>query len=218
MDPIFLYGTALILGSVHALEADHVTAVTAFAARNPGLRHAVSFGLRWAAGHGIAVLLIGGGLILVQGELPETVTDLLERLVGIVLIGLGVWTIRGARRIHAHTHTHADGATHEHLHSHLLRAGHGHGHGATSVGLVHGAAGAAAAVALVPLASIGSRAGGVLYLVLFGVGTLAGMSLYALFAGFVVGRTAAFSVRLARGLATVAGIVTIVVGVIWLQR
>lgn len=220
MDLFLLYGTALVLGSVHALEADHVTAVTAFVARNPGVRNAVAFGMRWAAGHGAAVLVIGSALIVLEHELPDTLTAGLERLIGAVLIGLGAWTILGARRLHAHGHTHADGTTHEHVHSHLFSNGHKHDHrhGATSVGLLHGAAGAGAAAALVPLAGLDDPARGVIFLALFAVGTIAGMGLYALLAGFVVGQTAAVSVRLARGIAVAAGIVTIAVGVIWLIR
>lgn len=218
MDPFLLYGTALVLGSVHALEADHVTAVTAFAARNPGVRNAVRFGLRWAAGHGAAVLVIGSALIVLERELPETLTSGLERLVGAALIGLGVWTLLGARRLHAHVHTHTDGTTHEHVHAHILSRRHDHRHGATSVGLLHGAAGAGAASALVPLAAVDDPAGGVIYLALFGVGTIAGMALYALLAGFIFGQTAGVSVRLARGVAVAAGTVTIAVGAIWLVR
>lgn len=218
MDLFLLYGTALVLGSVHALEADHVTAVTAFVARNPGVRNAVAFGVRWAAGHGAAVLVLGSALIVLERELPETLTAGLERLVGAVLIGLGVWTVLGARRLHAHTHTHTNGTTHEHVHSHLFSGRHDHRHGATSVGLLHGAAGAGAAAALVPLAGLDDPARGVIYLALFGVGTIAGMGLYALLAGFVVGRTAGLSVRLARAIAVVTGTVTTAVGVIWLLR
>lgn len=124
MDLFLLYGTALVLGSVHALEADHVTAVTAFVARNPGVRNALGFGLRWAAGHGAAVLVIGSALIVLERELPEMLTAGLERLVGAVLIGLGAWTILGARRLHPHCHTHADGTTHEHVHSHFFSRRH----------------------------------------------------------------------------------------------
>lgn len=220
MDLFLLYGTALVLGSVHALEADHVTAVTAFVARNPGVRNAVAFGMRWAVGHGGAVLVIGGALIVLERELPHTLTAGLERLVGAVLVGLGAWTMLGARRLHAHTHTHADGTTHEHVHSHLFSSGHKHDHrhGATSVGLLHGAAGAGAAAALVPVAGLNDPGRGVIYLALFGVGTIMGMGLYASLAGFVVGRTAGVSVRLARAIAVAAGMVTIAVGVTWLIR
>jgi sulfite exporter TauE/SafE len=216
MNPFLVYGTALVLGSAHALEADHVSAVTAFAARQPRAGGALRFGFRWAVGHGTSVVVIGAALILLRRQLPDALTGSLEKLVGLALIALGVWTLRSAGRLHAHQHTHTDGTSHVHLHSHAFRAGHEHGHAATMIGLLHGAAGAAPAVALVPIASLNSALAGVAYLMLFAIGTVVGMSLYALVAGFVVGRAAVRSERIARGLTVAAGMGTIVIGTIWL--
>jgi hypothetical protein len=218
MNLVLTYGAALVLGSVHALEADHLSAVTAFATRHPRWRHAVRFGFRWALGHGTAVVLVGAGLILLERESTEAINALLERLVGLVLIGLGAWSVRNARGIHAHAHSHTDGTTHIHVHSHALGKGHAHGHGATSVGLLHGTAGAAPAVALIPLASLDSPVEAIVFLVLFALGTMASMTLYALLAGWLVGRAAEASVRFARGLAAAAGCATIAIGVLWLLR
>jgi ABC-type nickel/cobalt efflux system permease component RcnA len=74
--------------------------------------------VRWSVGHGGAIVLVGAGLILMGLHLPDAATHWLERLVGAVMIGLGIWTFRGARALHAHPHVHADGAMHEHVHSH----------------------------------------------------------------------------------------------------
>jgi hypothetical protein len=218
MSLILTYGAALVLGSVHALEADHLSAVTAFATRHPRWRQAARFGFRWALGHGTAVVLVGASLILLEREAPLIINTLLERLVGLVLIGLGAWSVRNSRRIHAHAHRHADGNTHVHVHSHALGEGHIHRHGATSVGLLHGTAGAAPAAALIPLASLDAPAEAIGFLVLFALGTMAAMTMYALLAGWLVGRAAEASVRFARGLAAAAGCATIGVGIVWLLR
>jgi nickel/cobalt transporter (NicO) family protein len=219
MSPLFLtYSTALLLGSLHALEADHMAAVTSFAVRRPSLRAAVRFGVRWSIGHGGAIILVGAGLIMMGLHLPGAATHWLERLVGVVMIGLGFWTFRGARSLHAHPHVHDDGAVHEHVHSHAVEQGHDHGHAATAVGLVHGLAGSGSAVALIPLVGFDSPGLAILYLVIFAIGTVAAMAVYGLLAGLVVGRTARNSVRWAARLARVTGVFTMVIGVIWLVR
>ncbi|MGH7504460.1 MAG: sulfite exporter TauE/SafE family protein [Longimicrobiales bacterium] len=218
MSLILLYATALLVGSVHALEADHMAAVTSFAVRRPRWREAVGFGLRWAFGHGAVVVVAGAVMLLIGIRIPQGATHVLERLVGLVLIGLGAWTVRGARRIHAHKHSHADGTSHVHLHSHAFVRDHDHRHGATAVGMLHGLAGTAPGVALVPIASFDSAVQGVIYLLLFAVGTAGGMALYALLAGLVVGRAAFRSERLARKTAAVTGCITIAVGAFWMVR
>jgi ABC-type nickel/cobalt efflux system permease component RcnA len=219
MNALFLtYATALVLGSVHALEADHMAAVTSFAVRRPGIRESVRFGMRWSIGHGGAIILIGTGILLLGIQLPRAADHWLERLVGLVMVGLGAWTVRGARELHAHSHAHDDGVIHAHLHSHAVRDDHDHGHAVTAVGLLHGLAGSGSAVALIPLVGFESPAGGIFYLVLFAIGTTGGMTLYGLLAGLVLGRAADGSVRLARLLARVTGGFTMVIGFAWLLR
>jgi sulfite exporter TauE/SafE len=195
-----------------------MAAVTSFVVRRPGIREAVRFGVRWSIGHGGAIILIGTGLILLGVHLPDAASHWLERLVGAVMIGLGIWTFRGARDLHAHTHSHGDSVVHAHLHSHAIVDDLGHGHAVTVVGLLHGLAGSGAAVALIPLVGFDSPISGILYLVLFAVGTVGGMALYGLLAGYVVGRTADRSVGLARILARVTGAFTIMIGCLWLLR
>lgn len=218
MEPGILFGTALLIGLTHALEPDHMAAVTAFAVRKPRPLSSVLFGIRWAAGHGAAIVLAGSILLMLGLTIPDGVAQLLERAVGMVLIGLGAWTLFASRRLHAHGHTHADGTAHIHVHSHALRPDHDHRHGATAVGLLHGFAGTAPAVALIPLATSSSMFGGVSFLLLFAVGTAIGMGLYALVAGFIVGRAAQRSATMARGLAAFTGIATAAIGVWWLVR
>lgn len=211
---LLTYSTALLLGSLHALEADHMAAVTSFAVRRPSLRAAMRFGVRWSVGHGGAIVLVGAGLIILGVNLPEAAATWLERLVGVVMIGLGAWTFRGAGAIHVHEHRHA-GHAHAHIHSHALTDDHDHGHAVTAVGLIHGLAGSGAAVALIPVVGFDSPGPAILYLVAFAVGTIAAMAVYGLLAGMVVGRAAERSVGLARGLARATGAFTILVGLVW---
>ena len=217
MPIILTYATALLLGSLHALETDHMAAVTSFAARRPGLRQSVRFGVSWAMGHGGAILLIGTMLLVLGIQLPASAAGALERVVGAMMIGLGIWTVRGATTLHAHVHSH-DGHAHAHVHSHAITRSHDHRHAATAVGMLHGLAGTGAAVALIPVATSTSTLAAILFLLVFALGTVAGMAVYGLLAGFVLGRTAERSVRMARALARFTGLITIAVGIWWLLR
>jgi ABC-type nickel/cobalt efflux system permease component RcnA len=209
--------TAVLLGSLHAFEADHLAAVTSFAVQKPTPRQSVGFGFRWALGHGTSILLAGLFLIFFGLRIPEGATHLLERSVGVVLILLGAWTMMATRAMHAHEHAHG-GSRHLHLHSHLLGRGHDHKHAPTLVGLMHGLAGAAPAVALVPLAMFDTAFGGIGYLLLFAIGTAVSMSVYALFAGFLAGRATHAAAAFGRAIGQLTGVSTIVIGVVWLIR
>lgn len=218
MELLLPFGTALLLGLLHALEPDHVAAVSSFVVRRPTPRKALGYGVRWAAGHGGAVMLAGSILIALHLRLPDIAGIWLERLVGLSLVLLGGWVAWTARSLRAHRHTHRDGTTHAHLHAHVGPAPHEHGHAATAIGALHGLAGTAPAIALVPLASFDSPLFATGYLATFAIGTAVAMGLYAMFAGVIAGRAAIRSEKLARGLARLAGVGTIAVGVFWLLR
>src|SRR5687767_6434611 len=212
------YATALLLGSLHAFEADHMAAVTSFAARRPGIKNAVRYGVRWAAGHGGLIVVLGTVLIATGIQLPATATHWVERLIGAALIGLGGWTLVQARALHVHVHAHEDGRVHAHLHSHALKQTHEHAHAASALGVLHGLGGTGAAVALIPVVGFDAPAAAIGYLVVFALGTVAAMALYGMLAGLLLARAATRSVRLARTLARGAGVSTILIGCLWLAR
>lgn len=233
MEMLLFYGLAVVVGAAHTFEPDHLAAVGAFVVRKPHPRTAVAYGLQWAAGHGGVILLAGTLLVALRVHLPAGTGAILERLVGATLVVLGAWVFIDARRLHAHGHVHADGTVHSHLHAHAEHAhreeahstedrGHGeeeaheHGAAATAMGAVHGLAGTAPAVALLPLATFESVLPAVAYLVAFGVGTAISMALYALFAGTLAAGAGRRSTALGRGLARVAGVGTVVVGLVWM--
>lgn len=232
---LVLLGTAFTLGALHTFEADHMAAVSAFVVRRPRLGESLGYGLRWAVGHGGVILVVGMVLILARLSLPESSGVLLERLVGASMIVLGGWVFLTARRLHTHPHVHADGTVHSHLHAHPANESEAHGppphgvapdageppahhHAATAMGALHGLAGTAPAVALIPLAGMDSATPAFLYLLMFGVGTALSMGLYAMFAGWIAGRAAYASGRVGRGLARLAGVGSMAVGLWWLIR
>lgn len=223
-------GTAFVLGFLHALEVDHMIAVTAFVATRPAMAVAARFGLRWGLGHSAAVFLAGAALLATGVRWSERYDAWGEALVGVMLIGVGIWAIRTTRRLHfhgpaehgdhAHLHAHApDSSGHRHDHPHPGGShAHDHRRGITMVGLVHGLAGTSAVVALVPVTLVNRTLVGVGYLLAFGLGTILAMTIFAVAAATAMRTAAARSLALGRNLSSAVGGAGVLVGVWWIVR
>jgi ABC-type nickel/cobalt efflux system permease component RcnA len=185
-DPVLLgLAVAIALGMRHALEPDHLVALTTLLAGGPdtGPRSAVGFGAAWGAGHGLSLLAFGAPVIVVTARLPTDVERGAEVAVGLLIVLLAVRVLvrwrRGGFHFHEHDHGHG-GARHVHVHGHS-GPGHGHGHvhrtaaGAFGIGLVHGTGGSAGATVLV-LASADSGVAAVGMLVLIAGGAAVAMA------------------------------------------
>lgn len=216
---------AFALGASHALEVDHMVAVTTFVGGRPQLGTAARFGIRWGLGHAGAVLVAGAMLSWSGLRVPAAAAGWAELGVGVVLIALGWWAYRAARRLHVHDPHHHGG--HAHLHAHPPET-HPHSHDradptrrhrhlATAVGAVHGLAGTAPLVALVPVTLLPGHWAALTYLAAFGLGTVLSMGLYAALAALAVGR-AARSVSLAKTVARATALASLAVGVWWIIR
>lgn len=181
------------LGLMHALDADHVMAVSALGNQKPGRKRVLKFCAHWAFGHS-GVLLFSGILLFGLGlHLPESLQRGAELFVGVLLIALGVWCYWQFRKqsISIREHSHGD-IIHRHLHveGDETECGHGKknqqidGHAPIFVGIVHGLAGSAPALALVPAVAQGQVLNAVSYLLVFSVGVLLSMMVFGL--GFAV--------------------------------
>ncbi|MEM9379871.1 MAG: hydantoin utilization protein A [Planctomycetota bacterium] len=212
----------LLAGTGHVLTGpDHLVGVAPLAVdRTRRVRPAV-VGATWGLGHGLGVALLGalGQGILTTAQV-EVASGWAERLVGAVLIVLGLLALRRARGlvVHEHAHTH-DGDTHVHLHVHGGKhaharegEGHGHDHAAFGMGLLHGLAGAGHFWAVLPSLAMPPRAAAV-YIVAYVLSSLAIMTVF----GAVLGRAArTIGVAWLPRFFTVVGVVTIAVGAWWL--
>ena len=223
----FTLGTAAMLGFLHALEVDHMVAVTTFVSRRPSLRSAGRFGLRWGLGHSVAVLLAGGAVLATGVRWPSRYDALGEALVGLMLVGLGLWALAAARKLHlhpveehgghAHLHVHRSAPPHGHTHGHAHAAAHPHEHGGiTLVGLLHGLAGTTGVVALVPVTMVDRVSLGLGYLTAFGIGVTLAMTLFALASAAVMRRATAGSLAWGRRVVTLVGLGGVVVGLWWI--
>ncbi len=189
-----LLGLGLVLGVKHALDADHLAAVSTIAADRRSLLSASVVGAWWGVGHTLALLAAGVAVIGLRLEIGVRTAQVLELGVAVMLIGLGaqaLWTLarglRQGRRVHVHVHQHGP-RIHVHAHAHgpedvphdqpRATQHHGIAQGARPllVGMMHGLAGSAS-VMLFVLSTIPSPALGFAYLGVFGFGSLGGMVL-----------------------------------------
>lgn len=208
---VSLLGLGLVLGLRHALDADHVIAVSTIVSRTGSLKKSSLYGVMWGVGHTATLLLVGVLILGFKLALPDKLALSFEFIVGIVLVALGVDVIRKIRleKLHLHEHTH-DGDTHTHLHSHKEGHAHGHSHKSFIVGMIHGLAGSAALTLLV-LTTVKSVMYGLLYILIFGIGSTAGMLLVSA----VIGLPFIFAARFDRihgYIGALAGIISILFG------
>lgn len=176
-------GLGFLLGLRHALDADHLVAVSTFVSQDRSVLRACLRGTFWGVGHTAALLVAGVAVVAFKLQISPELEAELERTVGVVLVLLGghvLFRALAAVRLHRHQHAHG-GAAHSHLHVHVGDAvEHRHVHlwrGAPQplvMGLLHGLAGSGALVVLV-LTSMPSPAAALAYLAVFGVGSTAGM-------------------------------------------
>ena len=181
---IGLLGLGLILGLRHALDPDHIAAVSTIVSESRSVRRSSLIGTFWGLGHTMSLFIAGVLVIALKVQISDRVALWMEFAVALMLILLGLKAmlkpLRGWR-IHVHQHVH-DGGSHSHVHLHRPSEEHAHKHrhlirsGARPflVGMVHGMAGSAALMILV-LATIPSALAGLIYIAVFGLGSVGGM-------------------------------------------
>jgi MFS family permease len=176
-----------VLGLKHAVEVDHLAAVSTIVSERKSLLSSLVVGGLWGVGHTISLLVAGILVILLHVEISGRTALALEFLVGLMLVALGANALKKLWRgghLHLHVHQHG-GRAHVHPHIHDRRESetdphthHGYRPGMRPliVGMVHGLAGSAALMLLV-LSTINRPLVGLLYILVFGVGSIGGMML-----------------------------------------
>ncbi|MEK6279351.1 MAG: urease accessory protein UreH [Acidobacteriota bacterium] len=224
-----LLGLGLIFGLKHAMEVDHVVAVSTIVSQHRSVLRATLVGGLWGAGHTLSLVLVGLLVLVFRVAIPATVASWLEFGVALMIIALGVLAVcRVFRRrpdVHLHEHNH-DGQLHVHIHFHEDGTEHGrpvsnpspHSHSISRIGFkpflvgaMHGLAGSAALTLLV-LTQIQSIWLGLLYLLLFGIGSTIGMLLMSGLIGLPFALSARRLTGINYGLQTAAGVVSIAFG------
>jgi nitrile hydratase accessory protein len=203
-------GLGMLLGVRHALEPDHLAAVTTLMTGERSSAKAAWLGACWGFGHTLTLLTVGALLVVLKVELPAMAAQVFEFCVVMMLVGFGVRAIyQGAYHVPA-------GPTHSHGRSSafspyqmdrwtLARP--------LLVGAVHGLAGSGALIALVvtTLPSTATRLG---YLTLFGVGSTVGMAALSGLLGWQIARVGAHRI-FARTVSLSVGCFSTALGLFW---
>lgn len=229
MESLLLFG--LLIGMRHAMEADHLAAVASLVSRRQSLVETLRQGGAWGLGHTLTLFLFGSVVIFMDTVMPERLAAGLELAVGFMLVLLGGDVLRRVVRERVHFHVHKHGRErHFHAHSHAGEARaehdpehHHHPHPlgfplrALLVGLMHGMAGSAAVI-LLALQTMTSSLQGVLYILVFGIGSMLGMALLSVVISLPMRFSAKRLTWAHNGLQLLVGIVTVVLGLLVIRE
>jgi ABC-type nickel/cobalt efflux system permease component RcnA len=218
-------GLGFLLGVRHALDADHVAAMSTFVSQDHSVLRSCLRGTFWGIGHTAALLAAGVAVVAFKLRISHALEQGLERVVALVLVLLGGHVLLralGAVSLHRHEHSHG-GAPHSHVHVHVGEVEeHRHFHAWRAapqpllMGLLHGLAGSGALILLV-LTTMPSPTAAMLYILVFGVGSTAGMLVLSGLIGVPFALTTGGSRTLATALQLVVGASSILVGLLMLH-
>jgi hypothetical protein len=209
-------GFGSLLGMRHALEPDHLAAVSTLVTRERNTAKAALLGVCWGLGHTAGLVVVGAVLVLLRSELPERIGVGFELLVAIMLVVLGtralVQATRQGRPAHHHAHTFA-------VHRHSGLPAHVHIGAWTLarrpllIGAIHGLAGSGALTALV-LTTLPSTAARLSYMALFGLGSTLGMAALSGLLGWPLARLGSHELVM-RTVSAVVGTLSVALGLFW---
>jgi sulfite exporter TauE/SafE len=213
-----ILAVGFVLGLQHATEADHLAAVSTIVSEKRNLLTASIVGGLWGIGHTISLFAVGLLVVFLKLEISGSIEAKLEACVGIMLVLLGgnaLRKLRRANKIHVHSHEH-DGRRHVHIHTHSKESAEESHHRLSPrsvvIGMVHGLAGSAALMLLV-VPTIKSEAIALLYILIFGIGSIGGMMVMSFLIGLPFHFTAGRFDLLNRGIRLIAGIFSLGLGV-----
>ncbi len=208
-----------VLGLKHAVEADHLAAVSTIVAERKSLFSSTIIGGFWGVGHTLSLLIVGALVIFLKLQISETVEAKLEAIVGGMLILLGLNALRKLwqkEKIHVHEHEHG-GRAHLHIHAHEDEKMEETHHfmkfspRAIAIGMVHGLAGSAGLMLLI-VPTISAPATAIVYILIFGVGSIGGMMLMSLLIGLPIHLTTGKFEALNKSILGIAGMFSLVLG------
>jgi ABC-type nickel/cobalt efflux system permease component RcnA len=201
---ILLFG--FLLGLKHALEPDHVIAVSTIASDSKNLWKSSMTGVFWGIGHTLTLFIIGFFLLIMKTSIPEVIAMSLEFLVGVMIVVLGISSILklSNKRNEAF---HRDQDSRESKKTYVKSMG---------IGFVHGLAGSAA-LAILVMSTMDTLLGGAFYILIFGLGTIAGMLLFTMVIGIPFAITKN-NERISQTLVGVIGVISTIFGIYYMYN
>ena len=215
--------TGFLAGVVHVVSGpDHIAAVAPFAAHKKEKTWHVGF--FWGIGHTGGVWVIGILAFLLREILPlDLISSWSERIVGVVLIAIGLWGVRRAlkTKIHYHEHEHGETGKHGHFHFHDVEEkhdhpkSHQHKHAPLGIGVLHGLAGSSHFLGILPALMLPTRVDAFVYVIFFGIGSILAMSLFSYLIGIFT-RKVATTLQAYKWMLMTFAFLAIGVGIFWL--
>jgi hypothetical protein len=215
--------TGILAGIIHVWSGpDHLTALAPLSVRIK--KKAWIAGVRWGVGHSAGVAIIGLLALWLRELLPvEWLAGWGEKLVGFMLIGIGIWGFMKAFKQHLHAHPHAhDGQEHVHVHFHVQpheqehQTPHIHMHAALGIGIIHGLAGSSHFLGILPALAFPTMIQSVIYIAGFAGGTILSMAAFTMMIGYFGTRASGNSNRIYQWLMVSVSVAAIFVGCFWL--
>lgn len=227
----FPFFSGLIASVLHVIMGpDHLAAVLPFVIESK--KKAWKIGLFWGLGHILGMLIIGVLFMMFKQIIPvELISQYSEQLVGIVLVGIGIWAfirlmkpdthhkhlhihIEDQPIIHKHEHVHHGNSTHEHRHhsgetqSFLASFG---------IGILHGFAGISHFILFLPVLGFNDNFTAAIYIFGFILGIVLAMVTFSIVAGRVAGFARnEHNQNLYKGIRLAGGIFAILIGIYWM--
>ncbi len=222
----------ILASMLHVISGpDHLAAVTPLVIETK--RKAWKIGLSWGLGHLAGMLLIGILFLVFKEYIPvEAISEHSEQMVAIVLIGVGFWAfyrIFKAQKTHKHPHIHTEKEAYIHIHKHEHNHNDAHHHthkkmvkqnviSSFGIGFLHGLAGVAHFLLLLPVLGFENKLDGIQYVIGFAIGTVLAMSMYAL----IIGKIAEYSKQqhnetFFKGIRFICALFAVVIGFYWLS-
>lgn len=198
-----------VLGIKHAIEPDHVIAVSTIASRSKKLLRSSLAGMFWGIGHTATLFIFGIVLILMKSEISEKWAMSLEFLVGIMLVYLGLTSILSIKKLrHSYNQKDDEQALKQRKEMFYMKS--------MFIGLVHGLAGSAALV-LLTMTTVQTVLQGVFYILVFGLGTIVGMLFFTTIIGipFVL---SASKISVNKTFTQVTSVISILFGVYYMYN
>ncbi|WP_050179605.1 sulfite exporter TauE/SafE family protein [Domibacillus robiginosus] len=216
---ISVLALGFMLGIKHAIEPDHVIAVSTIASQSKKLWRSSLAGMSWGIGHTATLFLVGMTMVLMKREITEQWAMSLEFLVGVMLVYFGITTVISYKKTHAHSPAAGGSVLHNDSKSEMNNPSTGFQLLYTKslfMGFIHGLAGSAAMI-LLTMSTVQNAWEGALYILIFGAGTIIGMLLSTTIIGipFVLSSN---QIYINKSLTQITGLISIFFGIYYMYN
>jgi hypothetical protein len=163
MEHLFFYWGAFCLGCVHAMDADHLCTISSVIFNKKPFRKLINLAYKWALGHSFTLFGLATLMYAMKSGVQLFQFSWGERIVGLAMITLSSWILftEYKRNKKPHAERTLSGKT------------------LFGIGMLHGAAGTAAILFMIPVATAGSFLSVIGYVLFFSAGIVLVMASYS---------------------------------------